>query len=251
MNKELISSFRNIDTNQEFRTLITKEGMLYFCLSDICKSLNLTNPSSVKKGLVKEFGDGVSILHPIITPNRGQQLFTFISEAQMYFLIFRSYKKEARKFRDWLSKEVMPSLMKQYRELQLKSNSYSPFDLELLEKIDKLEREIKEAKCECNIFKQKLELNKQDLETASIRSELISLSSIADFYYMEESSLKSLLKNLGVDLSKSAFSNHSGSVTYVTQEDYNHICNALCRNFNKGEFCDYEDSAKPYSPIPF
>ena len=81
------------------------------------------------------------------------------------------------------------------------------------------------------------------MEVSRQGSELVSLSSIADFYHMDEPALKSLLKKLGVDLSESSFRNYSGNITYVNREAYNNICNALYRNFNRREFCSYKEDA--------
>ncbi|MXN52002.1 BRO family protein [Shinella sp. AETb1-6] len=42
-------------------------------------------------------------------PNRGA---TFISESGLYKLIMRSDKPEARKFQDWVTREVLPAIRK-------------------------------------------------------------------------------------------------------------------------------------------
>lgn len=216
MNKELISSFKNLETNKELRTVITATGDILFCLSDICNNLDIVNVSSAKKSLDKEYdGRGLDFFYPLSTSG-GDQLFTFIPESHVYFLIFRSTKEEARKFRNWVTEEVLPSLRKTGNYNIDSSYPVSPYTPELLAKIKRLEEE--------------LEVSRQG-------SELVSLSSIADFYHMDEPALKSLLRKLGVDLSESSFRNYSGNVTYVNREAYNNICNALSSNFNRREFC--------------
>lgn len=221
MNKELISSFKNLETNKELRTVITATGEILFCLSDICNSLNLTNPSVTKKALENEYGKDLSFSYPLSTSG-GEQFFTFIPESHVYFLVFRSNKEEARKFRNWVTEEVLPSLRRTGSYNIDSSYPVSPYTPELLAKIKRLEEE--------------LEVSRQG-------SELVSLSSIADFYHMDEPALKSLLKKLGVDLSESSFRNYSGNITYVNREAYNNICNALYRNFNRREFCSYKEDA--------
>ena len=66
MSKELISSFRNLETNKELRTVITATGDILFCLSDICNSLDIVNASSAKKSLEKEYnGKGLDFSYPL------------------------------------------------------------------------------------------------------------------------------------------------------------------------------------------
>lgn len=216
MNKELISSFKNLETNKELRTVITTTGDILFCLVDICDNLNIINPSNIKKALEKEYQDDLFFSYPILDSLGRTQEATFIPESHVYFLIFRSTKEEARKFRNWVTREVLPSLRKTGSYNIDSSYPVSPYTPELLAKIKRLEEE--------------LEVSRQG-------SELVSLSSIADFYHMDEPALKSLLKKLGVDLSESSFRNYSGNVTYVNREAYNNICNALSSNFNRREFC--------------
>lgn len=219
MNKELISSFRNLETNKELRTVITATGDILFCLVDICDNLNIINPSNIKKALEKEYKDDLFFSYPILDSLGRTQEATFIPESHVYFLVFRSNKKEARKFRNWVTEEVLPSLRKTGSYNIDPSYPVSPYTPELLAKIKRLEEE---------------------LETSRQGSELVSISSIADFYNMDEPALKSLLKKLGVDLSESSFRNYSGNVTYVNREAYDDICSALYRNFNRREFRNYE-----------
>lgn len=219
MNKELISSFRNLETNKELRTVITATGDILFCLVDICDNLNIINPSNIKKALEKEYRDDLFFSYPILDSLGRTQEATFIPESHVYFLVFRSNKEEARKFRNWVTEEVLPSLRKTGSYNIDPSYPVSPYTPELLAKIKRLEGE--------------LEVSRQG-------SELVSLSSIADFYNMDEPALKSLLNKLGVDLSESSFRNYSGNVTYVNREAYDDICSALYRNFNRREFRSYE-----------
>ncbi len=63
-----------------------------FCLSDICKSLNIANISDANTRLNKRFGEGVGQSYPLQTAG-GIQETTFITEPQLYYLVMRSDKK--------------------------------------------------------------------------------------------------------------------------------------------------------------
>lgn len=79
-----------------------------FCLSDVCKILELGNPSQVKTRLE----DGV-ISNEVIPDSLGrQQEMTFINEDGLYDVILDSRKPQAKAFRKWITSEVLPSIRK-------------------------------------------------------------------------------------------------------------------------------------------
>ena len=79
-----------------------------FCLADVCKVLELGNPSQVKTRL----GDGV-ISNEVIPDTLGrQQEMTFINEDGLYDVILDSRKPQAKAFRKWITGEVLPSIRK-------------------------------------------------------------------------------------------------------------------------------------------
>lgn len=231
MKKELISSFKNLETNKELRTAITPTGNILFCLSDVCDNLNLTNPSMTKKALEREYGKDLSFSYPLSTSG-GEQLFTFIPESHVYFLVFRSTKEEARKFRNWVTEDILPSLRKTGSYTINSSYPVSPYTPELLAKIKKLEEEKEEIKNELKETKQELNGVRQEL---NIRPELISFSKVADYYNMDEPTLKLILEKLGVDLDKVSFSNKDGDDTYIDKETYSTIRRVLSINFCRAE----------------
>lgn len=79
-----------------------------FCASDVCKSLGYTNG---RVTIDRMFGDDVTKCY--ITDSIGrEQLFTFLTEPQIYKLIMRSNAKNAEAFQDWVCGEVLPSIRK-------------------------------------------------------------------------------------------------------------------------------------------
>lgn len=95
--------------NSEFgkvRTVIMDDEPM-FCLSDVCRVLELTSVSKVRERLLRK---GVN---SIPTPtNGGTQEMTFINESNLYKVIFQSRKPEAERFSDWVTSEVLPSIRK-------------------------------------------------------------------------------------------------------------------------------------------
>ncbi len=84
-----------------------KDGEPYFCLSDICRSLDIKNVSDCKTRL-KPNG---AIVADVQT-NGGLQKATFVNEGNLYRVIFQSKKPEAERFTDWITETVIPSIRK-------------------------------------------------------------------------------------------------------------------------------------------
>lgn len=85
-----------------------KESQPLFCLTDVCKALDLGNPSQVKTRL-----DGGVISNEVIPDSIGrQQEMTFVNEDGLYDVILDSRKPEAKVFRKWVTSEVLPSIRK-------------------------------------------------------------------------------------------------------------------------------------------
>ncbi len=96
-----------IFNNEEFGSVrtITKDNEPMFCLADICKALEIKNATDVAKRLEE---DEVTRL------NLGSQSgeTNFVTESGLYAVILRSDKPNARKFRKWVTSEVLPSIRK-------------------------------------------------------------------------------------------------------------------------------------------
>ena len=99
-----IQIFRNESFGEVRVTEANGEPM--FCLADVCKMLDLGNPSQVKSRL----SDGV-ISNEVILDSLGrEQVAVFINEDALYDVIFDSRKPEARAFRKWVTSEVLPAI---------------------------------------------------------------------------------------------------------------------------------------------
>ena len=99
-----------IFNNEEFGEIrtVTKDNEPMFCLADVCKAVEITRVTDVKKRMKK---DGVGTAEVIDSMVRKQKA-TFINEANLYKVIFQSRKPSAEKFTDWVTDEVIPSIRK-------------------------------------------------------------------------------------------------------------------------------------------
>lgn len=100
-----IEIFKNSDFG-EIRVAGTREYP-EFCLLDACKVLDL-DPSQVMKRL----DDGVVTIHPIIDSLGRERNANFVNEDGLYDVILDSRKPQAKRFRKWITREVVPSIRK-------------------------------------------------------------------------------------------------------------------------------------------
>lgn len=100
-----LSVFKNEEFG-EIRTVII-ENEPWFCLSDVCKALGITQPSKVKDRLNEK---GVNTI-PTLTSG-GEQKLLYINESNLYKTIFQSRKESAERFTEWVTSEVLPSIRK-------------------------------------------------------------------------------------------------------------------------------------------
>lgn len=91
----------------QIRTAGTADNPL-FCLADVCRALDLGNPSQVKSRL----SDGVISNEGILDSLGRTQYVNFVNEDGLYDVILDSRKPEAKVFRKWVTGEVLPSIRK-------------------------------------------------------------------------------------------------------------------------------------------
>lgn len=97
---------KNLITHPQFGEIRTKmeKGEPLFCIKDVCEVLGHTNPS-VAIQMLDEDERGKKSLG-----RQGEAWFC--TESGLYALIVRSNKPEARKFRKWVTSEVLPAIRK-------------------------------------------------------------------------------------------------------------------------------------------
>ncbi len=90
----------------EIRTTGTADKPL-FCLADVCKVLGLQT-----KHVKERLEDGVVSTDLIHDTIGREQVMYFVNEDGLYDVILDSRKPEAKKFRKWVTSEVLPSIRK-------------------------------------------------------------------------------------------------------------------------------------------
>lgn len=134
-----------IFNNEEFgeiRTVVVNEEPM-FCLTDICKALEMSNPTMVAQRLDDDERTKLDL---------GRQGETnFITESGLYAVILRSDKPNAKKFRKWVTSEVLPSIRKtgSYNKPMTtaeKIHLLAQSDEELTHRVDEVEAEVEELK---------------------------------------------------------------------------------------------------------
>ena len=94
--------FSNEDFGEVRTVLVDNEPM--FCLADVCKALEISNPSKVAQRLDEDERTKLELGRAGDT--------NCVTESGLYAVILRSDKPNAKKFRKWVTSEVLPSIRK-------------------------------------------------------------------------------------------------------------------------------------------
>lgn len=89
------------------RVALDVNGQPLFCLADVCNAMGMQRANPSRFNLNPK---GVASLCTLT--NGGSQMLTFISEENLYRIVFRSIKPEAINFQNWVFAEVLPSIRK-------------------------------------------------------------------------------------------------------------------------------------------
>lgn len=133
--------FNNEEFGEVRTVLVGNEPM--FCLADICRALDISNPSKVAQRLDEDERTKLEL-------GRAGET-NFITESGLYAVILRSDKPNAKKFRKWVTAEVLPSIRKtgSYSmpkttggQIQLLAQGYT----ELEQKVNDIKDDVSELK---------------------------------------------------------------------------------------------------------
>ena len=98
--------------NQEFgaiRTISNELGEAMFCAKDVAEALGY----KLARKAVQDHVDKGDVLKWNTPTTSGNQLMTYINESGLYSLILSSKLESARRFKHWVTSEVLPSIRKQ------------------------------------------------------------------------------------------------------------------------------------------
>jgi len=88
----------------EIRTAGSSDDPM-FCLADVCRALDLS-----AKGVNQRLSDEVISSYPIVDNLGRTQQALFVTEDGLYDVILDSRKPEAKRFRKWVTSEVLPTI---------------------------------------------------------------------------------------------------------------------------------------------
>ena len=88
------------------RVHLDEKGNPWWVAKDVCRVLGLTNPSVVVSALDDDEKDDLNLTDTI---GRAQKM-ALVNEPGLYSLVLRSRKPLAKKFKRWLTHDVMPAL---------------------------------------------------------------------------------------------------------------------------------------------
>ena len=98
--------------NQEFgaiRTMSNEQGDVMFCGKDVALALGYSN---TKDALLRHVETEDKLGSQITTSGQSRKM-TFINESGLYALILSSKLESAKRFKHWVTSEVLPSIRKQ------------------------------------------------------------------------------------------------------------------------------------------
>lgn len=150
----------------EIRT-VTKNNEPWFVAIDVCNALELSNPTVVVGRLDEDERTKF---------NLGRQGMTnIVSEYGLYNLILASRKKEAKKFKRWITHEVIPTIRKHgaYMSSEVIEKTLSDPDYLIRLATNLKEEKAKRALAEAQIEKDKPKVLFADTVSASNKSCLV------------------------------------------------------------------------------
>lgn len=93
--------------NQAFNTIVIN-GEVWFPANQLAKSLGFANPRDALKNHVEE----KDVAKADTLTKGGNQAISYVNESGMYALIFGSKKPQAKRFKHWVTAEVLPTIRK-------------------------------------------------------------------------------------------------------------------------------------------
>ena len=113
-------------TNEECGEIraMKRDGEAWFVAVDVCKALEIGNPSQAVKRLDEDE-------RCTLISNEGRQM-NIVSESGLYSLVLSSRKKEAKTFKRWITHEVLPEIRKTGGYNSQQSDEYKQKRLEIM-----------------------------------------------------------------------------------------------------------------------
>ena len=94
--------------NQEIRTTTDEQGEVWFVANDVCAALELDNTTRA----LERLDEDEQALISIQGISRGNSEVNIVNEPGLYGLVLGSRKPEAKRFKRWVTHEVLPAIRK-------------------------------------------------------------------------------------------------------------------------------------------
>ena len=194
---------------KQVRTLVDENGESWWVAKDVCKVLGFSDHKVALRKLDEDERGG----YPLPSPS-GIQNYNIINESGLYTLIIRSNKPEARKFRKWVTSEVLPAIRRTGRyETQtsppdighVMTTTFEKMKKEILAAIHSMSPNIRKPQIPSDIFRL-LPENRAftEFEAAcylnSIENTPVSLSAISERLIWSHKKTRKLIEMLGGEI---------------------------------------------------
>jgi len=179
----------------ELRTITDEYGQPWFIGKDVAKALGFTNTRDAIKTHVFEEDKGVDLVDTL----GGRQKMTVVNESGLYALVFGSQLEDAKKFKHWVTHEVLPAIRKDggymvTKEGETEEELIARALILAQKSIDRLELENKQKDQIIGELRPKADYVDKILQNTS----LIKVSSIAKDYGMTPQEMNNLLHELRI-----------------------------------------------------
>ena len=171
-----------------------------FCLGDVCKMLGL------RQGHVRErLDDGVVSTEPILDSLGREQVANFVTEDGLYDVILDSRKPEAKRFRKWVTSEVLPTIRKHgaymTKDALERTIAEPDFLIQLATTLKEEKAKRLEAEQQCEAQKQiigEMEKKVSYLDLILSSTSTMTITQIAQDYGMSGQKMNKLLHRLHI-----------------------------------------------------
>jgi prophage antirepressor-like protein len=88
-------------------TTVEMNGEIWFVAAEVCALLDIKNPTSA----ISSLDEDEKLITDVVRSGQSRKV-NLINESGLYNLVFRSTKAGAKKFKKWVTKDVIPSIRK-------------------------------------------------------------------------------------------------------------------------------------------
>ena len=92
--------------------VVEKDGNPWWVLADVCEILGIVSVGNASDRLDDDEKSTLRLTEGATTDGTGNPNATVINESGLYTVILRSDKPDAKRFRKWITSEVLPSIRK-------------------------------------------------------------------------------------------------------------------------------------------